>query len=71
VIVDIVQLVLNTYYPTITTREEKFNFLTSLREVSEGKMMLEREYAQVTKQLVEMYEHDGKIDEACKIIQEI
>jgi len=34
-------------------------------------MMLEREYATVTKRVVEMYEADGKIDEACKIIQEI
>jgi 26S proteasome regulatory subunit N5 len=64
-------LVLNTYYPELTSREEKFNFLTTLREVTEGKMMLEREYSQVTKSLVEMYEADGKIDEACKIIQEI
>lgn len=46
-------------------------FLTTLREVSEGKMMLEKEYAGVTKRLVEMYEADGKIDEACKLIQEI
>ena len=45
--------------------------LTTLREVSEGKMILEREYAQCTQQLVMMYEADGKIEEACKIIQEI
>lgn len=34
-------------------------------------MFVEREYATTTRQLVEMYEADGKIDEAVKIIQEI
>lgn len=66
-----VTLVHEEYLPKITQREEIFNFLTTLREVTEGKMMLEKEYAGVTKRLVEMYEADGKIDEACKIIQEI
>lgn len=70
-IVDMVQLVVSKFLPTLTTREETFNMLTVLRECTEGKMILEREYAQCTKQLVEMYESDGKIDEACKIIQEI
>jgi hypothetical protein len=45
--------------------------LTVLRECTEGKMILEREYAQCTKQLVSIYENDGNIEEACKIIQEI
>lgn len=34
-------------------------------------MFLEREFATCTRQLVEMFEADGKIDEACKQIQEI
>ena len=34
-------------------------------------MFAEREYANCTKRLVEMYEQDGKLDEACKMIQEI
>jgi hypothetical protein len=50
------------------SREETYNFLTTLREVTEGKMILEREYSIVTKMLCEMYEQDGKIEEACKII---
>lgn len=50
------------------SREETFLMLGVLREVSEGKMFLEAEYAQCTKQLCEMHEADGKLDEACKII---
>jgi len=34
-------------------------------------MFVEREYATCTRKLVEMYEADGKVDEAVKIIQEI
>jgi 26S proteasome regulatory subunit N5 len=45
--------------------------LSTLRSATEGKIFLEREYAKVTRDLVEMYEADGKIDEAAKIIQEI
>lgn len=67
-----VQVCMTKYLPElVNTRVETFNFLTTLREVTEGKFVLEREFAQTTRQLVEMYEHDGKIDEACKMIQEI
>ena len=52
-------------------REEKYNLLNTLREASDGKMFLEREYANCTRQLCEMMEEDGKVDEATKIIQEI
>ena len=45
--------------------------LNTLRSVTEGKIFMEREYAKNTRDLVEMYEADGKIDEAAKIIQEI
>lgn len=45
--------------------------LNTLRTATEGKIFLEREYSQTTKELVEMYEADGKIDDAAKIIQEI
>lgn len=53
------------------TREEKYNLIQTLREASEGKMFLEREYANCTKQYCEMLEEDGKIDDATKTIQEI
>jgi 26S proteasome regulatory subunit N5 len=70
-IVEMVQLCHSKFLPLLPSQEEVFNMLTTLREVSEGKMILEREYAQCTQQLVMMYEADGKIEEACKIIQEI
>jgi 26S proteasome regulatory subunit N5 len=70
-IVDMVQLCVTKFLPALPSREETFNMLTVLRECTDGKMILEREYSQCTKQLVEMYEADGKIDEACKLIQEI
>jgi hypothetical protein len=50
------------------TREEKYNLLKTLREASEGKLFLEREYANCTRTLCEMLEEDGKADEATKII---
>jgi hypothetical protein len=52
-------------------REEKYNLLSTIREASDGKMFLEREYANSTKWMCEMLEEDGKIDEATKTIQEI
>ena len=45
--------------------------LESLRTAAQGKMYLEREYANTTRMLVEMYEADGKIDDAARVIQEI
>lgn len=53
------------------TREERYKLLTTLREASDGKMFLEREYANCTRMLCEMLEEDGKADEATLIIQEI
>jgi hypothetical protein len=70
-IVDMVQLCISEFLNRMPTREEKYNLLTTLRESSEGKMFLEREYANCTQWLCEMLEEDGKADEATKIIQEI
>lgn len=53
------------------TRSDKYKMLEALREAGEGKMFLEREYAQATKTLCEYLEQDGKAEEATKIIQEI
>jgi 26S proteasome regulatory subunit N5 len=64
-------LALNSFLSQLPSREEKFNLLSSLREATEGKMFVEREYASCTRQVVEMYEADGKIEEAVKQIQEI
>lgn len=45
--------------------------LAALREACEGKMFLEREYAEATKKLCEYMEEDGKAEEGTKMIQEI
>lgn len=70
-ITDMVALCMGTLIEKLPTREEKFNLLASIREACEGKMYAEREYADCTRKQVEMFEQDGKIDEAAKIIQEI
>ena len=70
-ITDMIQLCMGTFMQQLPSREERFTMLNTLRTATEGKIFLEREYAQATKDLVEMYEADGKIDEAAKIIQEI
>ena len=55
----------------LPSREERYKMLDALREASEGKMFLEREYAQVTRMHAEMLEADGKHDDATKMVQEI
>ena len=66
-----IQLCMKTFMDKLPSREERFNMLSTLRQATDGKIFLEREYSQTTLDLVEMYEADGKIDEAAKIIQEI
>ena len=68
---DMVTICLNTFLDQLPTKEEKFLMLQALREACEGKMFLEREYANTTRMQVEMYEADGKIDDAARVIQEI
>ena len=62
---------MKTFKEKLPSREERFTMLNTLRTATEGKIFMEREYSETTKELVEMYEADGKIDEAAKIIQEI
>lgn len=68
---DMIALCMTTFMSQLPSREERFLMLSTLRQATDGKIFLEREYAQTTRELVEMYEADGKIDEAAKIIQEI
>jgi len=70
-IIESIKLCNETLLEKLPTREEKFNLLQTLRDACEGKMFLEREYANCTTQVVKMYEEDGKAEEATKIIQEI
>jgi 26S proteasome regulatory subunit N5 len=72
-IIDMVQWlmskeILDTKLPS---REERSRMLETLREASEGKMFLEREYAQVTRWVAEQMEEDGRTEEATKLVQEI
>ena len=60
-----------TFLEQLPSREEKYKLLTSLREASEGKIFLEREYSQCTVSLCKMLEEDGRAEEGTKIIQEI
>lgn len=62
---------MNSFVQALPTRELQYEVLETLREASEGKIFLEQEYAKCTRAVCEMFEADGKIDEACKIIQEI
>ena len=66
-----VQVSMDDFLSKMPNREEKYHLITTLREASDGKMFLEREYANCTRWLCEMLEEDGKVDEATKIIQEI
>ena len=66
-----VELCQKTLFEKLPTRAEKYKMLEAIREAAEGKMFLEREYAQATKSLCEYLEEDGKADEGTKIIQEI
>jgi len=70
-ITDMLALCMDKFLPLLQTRERKFQLLETLREASDGKMFLEREYSTCTTKLVNMLEEDAKIDEAAKIIQEI
>lgn len=45
--------------------------LETIREACEGKMFLEREYANATLTLCKYLEEDGKTEESTKIVQEI
>jgi 26S proteasome regulatory subunit N5 len=70
-VVEMVQLCQNTLFEKLPDRQEKYKMLETLREASEGKMFLEREYSQATMTLCQFLEADGKAEEATKIIQEI
>lgn len=61
---DMINLCMCTYMEKMTSRDEKMQMLVTLREASEGKIFLEKEYADCTRMQVEMLESEGKIDEA-------
>lgn len=63
-----VELIQKTLFDKFPTRAEKYKILEAIREACEGKMFLEREYAQATMKMVEYLEEDGKAEEGTKII---
>jgi 26S proteasome regulatory subunit N5 len=71
-IIDMVQWVMSdAVLNKLPSREDRYKMLEALKEASEGKMFLEREYSQVTRTTAEMLEADGKHDDATKLVQEI
>lgn len=66
-----IQLIMNNFLGKMPSRDEKYMMLETLREASDGKMFLEKEYAECTRMLCYMLEEDGKGEQATKIIQEI
>jgi 26S proteasome regulatory subunit N5 len=71
-IIEMVQWVMSdAVLNKLPSREERYKMLEALKEASEGKMFLEREYSQVTRTTAEMLEADGKHDDATKMVQEI
>jgi 26S proteasome regulatory subunit N5 len=69
-IIDMVQQVM-TYLDKMPTREDKFKLIEALRQVTDGKIYVEVEYARCTKVFSEMKEEDGQLDEATETIQEV
>ena len=70
-VVDMVAMCQGDLFEKMPTRNEKYKMLEALREACEGKMYLEREYAQSTMKLCAYLAEDKKADEATDIIQEI
>jgi 26S proteasome regulatory subunit N5 len=67
-IIDMVQLCMDEFLPQLPSLEAKYEMLGTLREATDGKLFLEREYANCTKWLCEMLEADGRAEEATKTI---
>lgn len=55
-IVDMVEMCQGALFEKLPNRDEKYSMLRALREASEGKMFLEREYANCTTKLCEFLE---------------
>mmetsp|Transcript_27487 Transcript_27487/g.63558 ORF Transcript_27487/g.63558 Transcript_27487/m.63558 type:complete len:457 (-) Transcript_27487:81-1451(-) len=52
-------------------QDKKLELIATLNEVTEGKIFLEVEKARLTKQMAEMKEAEGKIEEAAGLLQEV
>merc|ERR1711934_834978 len=52
-------------------KEDKLELIDTLRTITEGKIFVEMERAEVTKRLAKMKEEEGKLSEAASILQEV
>jgi len=60
-----------SYLDKIAEEDIRMELLSTLREITEGKMYVEIERARLTKILAKVRENEGKISEAADILQEI
>jgi|EP01043_Picozoa_sp_COSAG02_P011634 26S proteasome regulatory subunit N5 len=54
-----------------TDVDKRLELLDTLRSVTEGKIFVEMERARLTRSLVQIKEDQGKIEEACNLLQEV
>ena len=66
-----VQLCLGSFFEALPAREEKYLLIECLREITNGKIYMEREFAQVIMILCRMWEQDGQGKKATNLIQDI
>ena len=52
-------------------RSKKVELIKKLRTITEGKIYVEVERARLTKTLADIYESEGKINEAADMLQEV
>jgi 26S proteasome regulatory subunit N5 len=54
-----------------TDVDKRLELLDTLRSVTEGKIFVEMERARLTRSLVQIKEDQGKVEEACNLLQEV
>ena len=70
-ITEMIQMALEYIPEKMPNREEKLKLVNTLREVTDGKLFVEAEFAKVTRIFCEMMEEDGKLQEGADAILEV
>jgi len=60
-----------TYLDSTPTPEARQALIVALRDITDGKIFVEAERARLTKLLSQIKEAEGKVDEACDILQDV
>ncbi|GAM22889.1 hypothetical protein SAMD00019534_060640 [Acytostelium subglobosum LB1] len=60
-----------TYVDQIAEKKAKLELIDTLRTITDGKMFVENERARLTRTLSKIYEDEGNIAEAAKILQDL